>query len=82
MDPNDTQSRTLKLIVRTTSRQVEYMYSCEPDMTQLLREGGTDLLTSAGSSNGESTPTGRLLHVLCCVTLSILYCCDQGRRIK
>jgi hypothetical protein len=39
MDPHDTHR--FKLIVRS-SRTVEHMYPAEPDMTQLLREGGTD----------------------------------------
>jgi len=67
VDPAD--PLRFKVIVRT-ARSMEYMYPCEPDMTQLLREGGTDLLASSaaggssggagsgGGGGGEGTPTG------------------------
>jgi hypothetical protein len=54
-DPNDCQR--FKLVVRS-SGTVKHMYPAEPDMTQLLREGGTDsLIETPSAPNGDgSTP--------------------------
>lgn len=60
MDPHDVHK--LRLTVRS-QREVEYMYPCEPDLSQLLREGGTDTLlashpgTTTSSNAAELTPT-------------------------
>ena len=53
MDPND--NHKFKLIVRSTGI-VKHMYPAEPDMTQLLREGGNDSLTEAASSSDNHSP--------------------------
>lgn len=46
MDPHDPQK--FRIIIRSTG-EVEHMNPAEPDMAQLLREGGTDsLLEQAG----------------------------------
>jgi hypothetical protein len=57
MDPHDTHR--FKLIVRS-SRTVEHMYPAEPDMTQLLREGGTDgLLDRPADAAPAAKATGK-----------------------
>lgn len=60
MDPHDVHK--FRVTVRS-QREVEYMYPCEPDLSQLYREGGSDTLlashpgTTATSTTAEGTPS-------------------------
>lgn len=51
IDPHDCQK--FRIIIRST-KEVEHMNPAEPDMAQLLREGGTDSLLESSEA---STPT-------------------------